>query len=145
MDQGSPKPIPQACAIPYRVRAGSVEVCLVTSRRKGRWVFPKGLVETGDSETETALKEAREEAGLRGQISGRTIGRYERQKLGVRFSVACYLMQVDYQQREWRESSIRQREWVSLAEARTRIGPRCQREILVIAAKFLRRYASRAG
>ena len=48
--------IRQACAIPYRLRGDRIEVCLVTSIKKGRWIFPKGVVEHDETHVEAALK-----------------------------------------------------------------------------------------
>jgi 8-oxo-dGTP pyrophosphatase MutT (NUDIX family) len=145
MLHSSSGPIQQACAIPYRVSDGRIEICLVTSRRKRRWVFPKGIVEPGETETEAALKEAREEAGLRGRIVSEPLGSYERRKWGVHFVVTCFLMHVDRQQRTWRESSIRERVWLSLAAASERLGPNGQRKMLEAAAQLLAHGSSRAG
>jgi 8-oxo-dGTP pyrophosphatase MutT (NUDIX family) len=44
-----PGPIKQACAIPFRVAAGRLELCLVTSIRAGRWSFPKGDIDPGET------------------------------------------------------------------------------------------------
>lgn len=145
MSRGPDNPIPQACAIPYRLAAGDIEVCVVTSRRKRRWVFPKGIVEIGETAVEAALKEAREEAGLRGRIVSEPIGAYERRKWGAEFVVTCFLMHVDREQQTWRESSIRQRAWLSLDEAVMQLGLQAQREMLIVAAKRLRRRGSQAG
>lgn len=145
MSRGHDNPIPQACAIPYRLGASGFEVCVVTSRRKRRWVFPKGIVESGETAVQAALKEAREEAGLRGRIVSEPLGTYERRKWGASFIVTCFLMHVDREQLTWRESSIRERVWVSLDEAVLRLGPQAQRSMLAIAAKRLTRRGSQAG
>lgn len=145
MSRGPDNPIPQACAIPYRLGTSGVEVCVITSRRKRRWVFPKGIVEAGETDIEAALKEAREEAGLRGRIVSEPLGTYERRKWGVLFLVTCYLMHVDREQLTWRESSIRERAWVPIDEAHTQLGPQSQREMLARVAKRLRRRGSQAG
>lgn len=140
-----PDPIPQACAIPYRMTGGRIEVCVVTSRRKRRWVFPKGIVEAGETEPQAALKEAREEAGIRGRIAGEALGQYERRKFGNVFVVTCYLMHVTHEQRTWRESAIRERAWVSVEEAARLVGPSAQREMLALAVRILSRRKSQAG
>lgn len=145
MSRGPDNPISQACAIPYRLAAGGVEVCVVTSRRKRRWVFPKGIVEAGETAVEAALKEAREEAGLRGRIVSEPLGTYERCKWGASFVVTCFLMHVDREQRTWRESSIRERAWMSLDEALAQLGPQAQRVMLALVAKRLHRRGSQAG
>ena len=49
--------------IPYRIREGKREY-LVLLQTNGCWSFPKGHMEPGETETETALRELREETGL---------------------------------------------------------------------------------
>lgn len=49
--------------IPYRVRQGKREY-LVLMQTNGSWSFPKGHMEPGETEEETALRELREETGL---------------------------------------------------------------------------------
>lgn len=51
-----------------RQRDGRLEVVLVAVRSNGRWTLPKGLVETGESLEQAALREVREETGLRARI-----------------------------------------------------------------------------
>lgn len=49
--------------IPYR-KAGQETQYLILLQTNGCWSFPKGHMEPGETETETALRELREEAGL---------------------------------------------------------------------------------
>ena len=48
----------------YRVRQNAVELLLLKHRFGGHWSFPKGHVESGETECETALREVKEETGL---------------------------------------------------------------------------------
>ena len=41
------------------------------------WTFPKGRPETGEADTECALREVREETGYQAQITGKIFGSYE--------------------------------------------------------------------
>ncbi|WP_199175697.1 NUDIX hydrolase [Telmatospirillum siberiense] len=59
----------QAGVIPYVIEQGEVKILLVTSRDTGRWVIPKGNIGGGRSAAEAAVKEAEEEAGVKGRIS----------------------------------------------------------------------------
>ncbi len=72
----------QSAVLPYRILDGRVEILLVSSRRKKRWVLPKGVVEPGLSAVESAVKEAWEEAGLEGLAASQTVGSYRYEKWG---------------------------------------------------------------
>lgn len=111
----------QAAAIPYRHRNGTVEICLVTTISKGKWSIPKGFIDPGESATETALKEAYEEAGLTGAIADGTIGTYTYRKWGSTFTVAVFLMEVERADDVWEESDVRERRWAPVDEALTLI------------------------
>ena len=74
----------QSGVIPYRLGSGDVEVLLITSLQKKRWIIPKGIIEYGYSHQESAENEAYEEAGIEGQIDPSPIGEYRLQKWGVR-------------------------------------------------------------
>lgn len=106
----------QASAIPFRVREGACEVCLITSTRSGTWGFPKGVIEPGDTAQETALKEALEEAGLRGAIVGASLGCYRYEKWETQLEVDVYLMAVNACASQWREMHLRQRRWVAISQ-----------------------------
>jgi 8-oxo-dGTP pyrophosphatase MutT (NUDIX family) len=89
---------------------------MVTSTN-GRWLFPKGYVGAGETLNQAALKEAGEEAGLRGRIRGKPLGRFQYQKLGKTMCVTVLLMQVTQCDEQWEEAHKRQRRWVSPEEA----------------------------
>src|ERR1700744_2721291 len=59
----------QAGVIAYRILDGKVRVLLVTSRDTGRWIIPKGNVNSGTTPAKAAAKEAYEEAGVKGNIT----------------------------------------------------------------------------
>lgn len=51
-------------AIVYRKHHGNTEILLIKHINSGHWSFPKGHVEEGESEVETALREIKEETNL---------------------------------------------------------------------------------
>ena len=112
-------PIQQASAVPYRKRYGRVEFCLITSARRRRWGFPKGIIDPGETPRQTALKEAEEEAGLHGRIEGECLGQYEYRKWGTVLVVTGYLMRVTAADDDWEEAGWRDRAWHSAEGART--------------------------
>lgn len=107
----------QASAVPVRYRGNELEFCLITTSA-GRWNFPKGVVEPGETSDEAALKEAFEEAGLHGKILGSPLGSYELPKLRTTFDVTVVLMRVKKCDRKWQEQHMRRRCWVTADEAR---------------------------
>lgn len=107
----------QASAIPLLALAGELQVVLVTSRRKRKWIFPKGVVDRGLSPEQAALQEAHEEAGVIGTIEGPAVGRYEYAKWGGTCTVEVFAMQVTQVLEDWAESRRRQRTVVPWSEA----------------------------
>ena len=66
-----------AAAVPVRRRkGGDVEFLVVRTSNGERWTFPKGGVERGESMSEAAAREAREEAGVTGTVSSEPLGVY---------------------------------------------------------------------
>lgn len=51
-------------AVIYRKYHGNTEILLVRNIKSGHWSFPKGHVEEGETEEETARREIKEETGL---------------------------------------------------------------------------------
>ncbi|MFA9381135.1 MAG: bis(5'-nucleosyl)-tetraphosphatase [Acetanaerobacterium sp.] len=51
-------------ALVYRCINGQPELLLIRHKAGGHWSFPKGHVEAGETEQDTALREVREETGL---------------------------------------------------------------------------------
>jgi 8-oxo-dGTP pyrophosphatase MutT (NUDIX family) len=107
----------QSAVIPYRLRDGDVEILLITSRNRRRWVIPKGVIEPSMTPSDSAANEAFEEAGLRGCVNPTPIGNYEYFKWGDTCHVEVFLMLVDEVLDQWPEASFRKRRWMSVEEA----------------------------
>jgi len=64
--------VPQAGAIVFRADGDRTTVLLVRSKKDPAiWVFPKGHIDDGESERETAIRETWEEAGVAGVLGPR--------------------------------------------------------------------------
>jgi phosphohistidine phosphatase len=133
MELGDDLPLLQAAVIPYRLRDGQPEFCLITSIRKGTWGFPKGIIDPGETASETALKEAEEEAGLHGRIVGEPLGQYQYYKWNTTLEVTVYLMEVTAADDDWEEADLRSRAWHRADEARAAIHRDELRELLDVA------------
>ena len=119
---GPPEPGgPQFGALPYTIVDGQLVVLLITSRGRGKWIFPKGGLIEGMTPWESAAREACEEAGVEGEIDETPIGRYflpvteERPKP---VEVDVFALRVTHQREDWKEQGSRYRHWAVLAEAK---------------------------
>lgn len=133
MSKSSHNPIPQAGAIPVRLKNDRVEYCLITSTRSQRWVFPKGMIEDGDSLEETARKESYEEAGLLGEILPDPVGVYEYSKSGKQLLVTLFLLKVERAEKDWEEAFKRERRWVEYKKANALLPHDRLKELLDVA------------
>ncbi|MGE0255916.1 MAG: NUDIX hydrolase [Alphaproteobacteria bacterium] len=112
----------QVGAIPYAVVQDRAAFLLITSRRTGRWIFPKGAVTDGFTERELAAREAFEEAGVVGTVEPDVAGAYRdwktRNLMRYPIEVALYPLRVEQQLETWREAGQRYRHWAIFPEAR---------------------------
>jgi 8-oxo-dGTP pyrophosphatase MutT (NUDIX family) len=69
----------QVAAVCYRIRGRGIEFLLVQTGG-GRWIFPKGGVESGLTHAQSAALEAFEEAGVHGRMEEICFARYFRRK-----------------------------------------------------------------
>ena len=113
------KPRAQIAALPYRFDAeGKPSVMLVTSRETRRWIVPKGWPMKKKRAFEAAEVEAFEEAGVRGSIGKRPLGRYHYLKRlstgrSVECSVEVFPLRVKADLQEWPEREERVTGWFS--------------------------------
>jgi phosphohistidine phosphatase len=107
----------QAAVVPYRIRKERVEVALVTTSRGKGWIVPKGSVDQGERPRDAAIREAEEEAGLRGVVTRKPVGRYHEVKGNNRRRVDVYLMRVTSVLENWLEEKVRRRRWMRLPDA----------------------------
>src|SRR5262249_5159875 len=121
----------QAAAIAMR----GEKICLVTSSNGKRWVIPKGLIESGHTAGETALREAWEEAGLIGALWPEPVGSYLYSKLGRTYHVTVYVLRVTQALDDWPEKSLRQRTWVGVERALEQLDDAGLRELVEHASR----------
>jgi len=120
----------QSAVLPYRQGPDGLEVLLVTSRKGSRWVLPKGIVEPGLTAPQSAAKEAREEAGVEGQVGAESLGSYRYRKWGGTCEVEVFPMAVRVVKDAWPEMQTRRREWMTLCEASKRVNETKLKEIV---------------
>lgn len=134
----------QFAALCYRVVKGKTEVLLITSRRTGRWIVPKGWPMNGKTPAECAATEAWEEAGVVGRPQDRCLGLYSYTKVvAAKADLPCIAMifpvRVKSMSAEYPEMAQRQRKWFSLRKAALLVGePELSRILLDFDPKILR-------
>ena len=130
----------QVGALPYALVDGRLSVLLITSRRSGRWIFPKGAIEPDMSASESAALEALEEAGVVGEIEDTPIGSYRTgsdNDGSALVDVDIYPMLVRDQLDEWKERGQRLRHWAVVSEAQRLLAdPALGRIALALSKRF---------
>jgi 8-oxo-dGTP pyrophosphatase MutT (NUDIX family) len=113
----------QYAALCYRKRKGkSCEILLITSRKSGRWIPPKGWPMDGKSPEAAAAQEAFEEAGVKGEVHDISLGRYrykrENGDSGKPSSEAfIFPLKVKKQSKKFKEKGQRKVRWFSPKKA----------------------------
>lgn len=99
-DREKPQTREQVAAVCYRLRNTRVQFLLVRTR-KSRWTFPKGRIEPGLTNAQSAALEAFEEAGVHGRLEEVGFARYilrKRSKLRqnglIEVVTQCHLCEV---------------------------------------------------
>ncbi|MBX4935965.1 NUDIX hydrolase [Rhizobium binae] len=107
--------------------AGSkIEILVITSRERARWVVPKGWPMKGKKPFEAAAIEAWEEAGVRGAVKRKPVGRYTYLKELDDGDVApcivdLFQIEVTKIENDFKEQGQRILQWVSPDEAARRV------------------------
>jgi 8-oxo-dGTP pyrophosphatase MutT (NUDIX family) len=116
------RPPQQVGALVHRPGRMGPHVLLITSRETRRWVIPKGWPHRGLSRAHSALKEAWEEAGVRGRVERDPVGAFSYDKRSLiappaPVIVAVYPVRFVSQDARWPERGLRDLAWMTTAEA----------------------------
>jgi phosphohistidine phosphatase len=108
----------QASVVPYRLLDGDIEILMVMSRKRKRWILPKGICGPALGPQACAAQEAFEEAGAQGEVGEQALGSYRYEKWGGECTVDVFPMRVTrlLDEADWQESH-RGRQWVSPKQA----------------------------
>ncbi|HEY2753420.1 NUDIX hydrolase [Phenylobacterium sp.] len=133
------EPRTQYAALPWRLDAArQVEVLVITSRETRRWVIPKGWPIKGMKSSQSAAREAFEEAGVAGKVTKRPVGVYaydKRLKSGrlQHVRVAVFGLEVESEADIYPELGQRDKAWLPLGEAARLVD---EPELMVLLATF---------
>ena len=117
-----PRSVQQVATLPFVPLEGAVSVLLVSSRRRQRWIVPKGWPVKRLSLPEAAANEAAEEAGIVGVVHPEPVGSYlYRKQMDAGYEVPChvfvYPILVLQHSLGWPERGERMLKWCSLEKA----------------------------
>ncbi len=112
----------QFAALCWRMKRGRLQILLVTSRRRKRWIVPKGWPIEGKTPAECAATEAWEEAGALGEASNACVGVYSHARLRedeamLPCLVMLYPVKIRTLKAKFPERQERRRKWVSVGKA----------------------------
>lgn len=123
---GQPPSLQVAALCWRRTGSGALRILLISSRDTGRWLIPKGWPMRRRTEAEAAAREAFEEAGVRGEIAGRSMGLYVYDKwLGkgraMRCTVRVFPLRVREMLRSYPEIGQRRLKWLPPEKAARKV------------------------
>lgn len=105
--------------------AGAAARVLLIQDRFGRWTFPKGHIEPGETAEEAALREIREETGCAGRIVaplGQMSYRFQTPLSAVEKSVEFFLVEAETAELHPQPGEVEDARWVSIDEALVQLG-----------------------
>jgi len=126
-------------ALVYRGHGESVQLLMLKHRLGGHWSFPKGHVEDGETETQTALREVREETGLNiNLLEGFREKVSYSPRPGISKDVVYFLGFAEDSRTTPQEEEISEIRWVSIARLGSYLTYENDRRIVRGVTRFLR-------
>ena len=116
----------QFAALCYRMVKDKPQILLITARRSGRWIIPRGWPMDTKTPSEAALIEAWEEAGVKGKAHEQSLGLYSYSRdIGEDTPMPCvamvYPVKVKSLADAFPEQGQRDRKWFSPKKAAARV------------------------
>lgn len=104
---------------------GSAARVLLIQDRFGRWTFPKGHIEPGETAEQAAVREIREETGCAGRIVaplGQMSYRFQTPLAPVEKSVEFFLVETESVDLRPQPGEVEEARWVTVDEALVQLG-----------------------
>ena len=125
--------VEQAGGIVFRHKRAGISILLVRAKRDpSKWIFPKGHIERGETARKAAVRETREEAGVKGRAIGPIGDPQEFQWGGQWFRVRYFLIRMIS---ESDETDGREKAWFLIDKALKRVSFKSARALLRQARK----------
>ncbi|MEE9428563.1 MAG: NUDIX hydrolase [Paracoccaceae bacterium] len=108
-------------ALCYRVRNDRIQVLVITTRSRKNWIVPKGWPVDRATPSQSAAREAFEEAGVEGKVSSKCLGIFSYQKEldgdDLPCVVALFPLKVKRIHAIYPEKGLRKRKWLNRKKA----------------------------
>lgn len=130
----------KSCGIVVFAKDGNCwKVLLIRHKAGSHWAFPKGHVEKDESEHQTAVREVREETGVRAQINThfRTVISYSSSRKVLKDVVYFAAVLPSVQKTHAQESEIREVMWCDISKAGSIITFPNDKQVLSDAISYL--------
>lgn len=129
--------VEQAGAVVFRRALDRPEILLVRAKKSpDQWIFPKGHIEPGETAEVAAVRETREEAGVKGRVVIPLAPPLEFDSGRERVRVRYYLLQATS---DTKPSEEREKKWCSVDEALKQLSHDDARELLRRALPAIRK------
>ena len=128
-------------AIVYRKFHGNTEILLIKHVNSGHWSFPKGHVEAGETEVETAVREIKEETGVDANIDTRfrTVVTYSPKKDVIK-DVIYFFATTECDKTQKQESEVSEVMWVDIGDELKCVSYRNDKELVTKAIRFYKQH-----
>ncbi len=125
-------------ALTFRTEDGARCVLVIRHRHGGHWAFPKGHVEPGETERETAARETLEETGVRVRFADgfRETTRYSPAR-GVEKDVVYFVAEYDGGELRPQPEEVSEARFASADEAMALLTFDADKRLLALAEAFL--------
>ncbi len=125
-------------AICYLIREDQLKVLLICHIHGRHWSFPKGHVEEGETEQQTALREVFEETGINIELipGYREVSRYNPTQ-SITKDVVYFLGYAEHNRIKLQAEELREAAFVPLAEAYKRLAYPADRRMLAKAVNII--------
>ena len=124
----------QFAALCWRIKNDQVQICLITSRNRKRWIIPKGWPIHKQTPANAAATEAYEEAGISGEAFDICLGVYSHNTLAkvgnAPIITMVYPLHVTHVHSRWPEKEQRRRKWFSLKKAAKKLSEPALKQIV---------------